>query len=171
MRSKGRVSLWRTRSHKISRSASSQTAMPICSITSRLASARNAPPPVDTMPGGPESKRRSTSASRFRKNASPSRANMSAILDAAACSMAASLSTKGTLSCCAKARPTAVLPDPIIPTSTTVRFNWYCGPSDIVCTPSFSAIQRRTQNLFNECRDLVRKAIYNPFHKWERTHI
>jgi hypothetical protein len=30
---------------------------------------------------------------------------------------------------------------------------------------------RRASNLTNEWRDLERKAIYNPFNSWERTHI
>ncbi len=147
MRKSGRVSLWRTRSHSRSSGTSSQTDTPRAAIAARLRSAMKAPPPVDRTADAPDSSRAITSASRSRKKASPSRAKISAMLACAASSIAASLSRKPTPSRAARALPTAVLPDPIMPTSTTDRARRHSAPPAPAvppCALSFFCILSRT---------------------------
>ena len=62
-----------------------------------------------------------TRRSRLRNSASPSRANISAMLHPASRSISASASRNGSLSRAAKRRPTLVLPTPIMPTSAMLR--------------------------------------------------
>lgn len=70
----------------------------------------------------PEARTRpSTSNSRARKNASPSRAKISGMLMAAARTISASVSTKGRCSRRASSPPMAVFPAPIIPIITMFR--------------------------------------------------
>src|SRR5262245_8657048 len=104
-----------------SKSAFSQTEMPLALMTPRVSAFMNAPPPVATTCAPPSSRRAITRASPERNSGSPRVAKISSIDMPAAISISASASTNGMSSRCARRRPIDDLPAPIMPTSTIAR--------------------------------------------------
>ena len=124
--SKGRVSFLRTRSHSNSRSTFKKTETPNLEIILRFSFFKKAPPPVETTQGFPSNKRFIIRVSACRNIISPSRSKISEIVLLASLEISISVSANGTPKTVDSTFPTEVLPDPIIPTRTTVLRSDIC---------------------------------------------